>query len=63
MGVAYGKFDPSGPRFSWLLPVSVCVSLLGAGSTVFSFEQATLAIGVRRNLPLDLGFLGAGGDE
>ena len=29
--------------------------------TVFSFEQATLAIGVRRNLPLDLGFLGAPG--
>ncbi len=37
VGVAYGKFDPSGPRFSWLLPVSVCDSLLGAGSTVFSF--------------------------
>ena len=37
--MAYGKFDPSGPSFSWLLPVSVCVSLLGAGSTVFSFEQ------------------------
>ena len=38
VGVAYGKFDPSSPTFSYLLPVSVTVSLLGAGSTVFGLE-------------------------
>eukprot|EP01045_Picozoa_sp_COSAG04_P032426 COSAG04_NODE_6352_length_1349_cov_1.920800_1_plen_368_part_10 len=38
VGVAYGRFDPSGPEFSLLLPVSVAVSLLGAGSTAFGFE-------------------------
>ena len=38
VGVAYGGFDPSGPEFSLLLPVSVCVSLLGAGSTLFGVE-------------------------
>eukprot|EP01045_Picozoa_sp_COSAG04_P004117 COSAG04_NODE_175_length_21521_cov_167.404071_9_plen_1287_part_00 len=38
VGVAYGKFDPSSPTFSFLLPVSVTVSLLGAGSTVFGLE-------------------------
>eukprot|EP01045_Picozoa_sp_COSAG04_P020613 COSAG04_NODE_2126_length_4738_cov_39.131494_2_plen_742_part_00 len=37
-GVAYGRFDPSAPEFSLLLPVSVAVSLLGAGSTAFGFE-------------------------
>ena len=38
VGVAYGKCDPSSPTFSYLLPVSVTVSLLGAGSTVFGLE-------------------------
>eukprot|EP01045_Picozoa_sp_COSAG04_P014294 COSAG04_NODE_1061_length_8505_cov_15.541042_2_plen_1164_part_00 len=38
VGVAYGKFDPSSPKFSYLLPVSVSVSLLGAGFTVFGLE-------------------------
>ena len=38
VGVAYGKFDPSSPTFSYLLPVSVTVSLLGAGFTVFGLE-------------------------
>ena len=38
VGVAYGRFDPSGPEFSLLLPVSVFVSLLGAASTTFGFE-------------------------
>ena len=38
VGVAYGKFNPSSPTFSYLLPVSVTVSLLGAGSTVFGLE-------------------------
>ena len=40
VGVAYGKFDPSTPTFSYLLPVSVAVSLLGAGSTAFGMEGA-----------------------
>eukprot|EP01047_Picozoa_sp_COSAG01_P114442 COSAG01_NODE_43116_length_433_cov_0.769461_1_plen_133_part_10 len=31
VGVAYGEFEPSSPTFSYLLPVSVTVSLLGAG--------------------------------
>eukprot|EP01045_Picozoa_sp_COSAG04_P017265 COSAG04_NODE_1515_length_6480_cov_5.513086_2_plen_229_part_00 len=38
IGVAYGEFDPSAPGFSLLLPVSVSVSLLSAGSTSFGLE-------------------------
>ena len=38
VGVAYGNFVPSSKGFSYLLPVSVSVSLLGAGSTAYSFE-------------------------
>ena len=38
VGVAYGMFDPSSPTFSYQLPASVTVSLLGAGSTVFGLE-------------------------
>ena len=38
VGVAYGEFDPSSPTFTLLLPVSVSVSLLGAGSTAVGFE-------------------------
>ena len=30
VGVSYGRFDPSSPTFSYLLPTSVAVSLLGA---------------------------------
>eukprot|EP01045_Picozoa_sp_COSAG04_P004436 COSAG04_NODE_192_length_20873_cov_26.172957_12_plen_1541_part_00 len=40
VGVAYGRFNPSSPKFSNLLPVSVFVSLLGAGSTAFGFEAS-----------------------
>eukprot|EP01045_Picozoa_sp_COSAG04_P004428 COSAG04_NODE_192_length_20873_cov_26.172957_4_plen_631_part_00 len=38
VGVSYGRFDPSSPTFSYLLPISVTVSLLGAGATAFGFE-------------------------
>ena len=41
VGVSYGKFDPSSPTFSYLLPVSVSVSLLGAGSTAVGFEAGS----------------------
>ena len=37
--MSYGKFNPSSPNFSYLLPVSVCVSMLSAGSTVYGLER------------------------
>jgi hypothetical protein len=40
IGVAYGRFDPSSPGFSYLLPVSVCNSLLSAGRTFYGAEVA-----------------------
>ena len=43
VGVAYGLFDPSAPEFSLLLPISVSVSLLGAGSTAFGIILAVAA--------------------
>ena len=39
--MSYGRFDPSSEAFSYLLPVSVTVSLLGAGSTAFGFEAGS----------------------
>ena len=39
IGVAYGKFDPASPTFTYLLPVSVGVSLIGAGATFFGTEM------------------------
>eukprot|EP01045_Picozoa_sp_COSAG04_P013916 COSAG04_NODE_1013_length_8768_cov_10.694544_4_plen_626_part_00 len=38
VGVAHSGFDSDSPTFSHLLPLSVCVSLLGAGVAVSSFE-------------------------
>lgn len=38
VGVAYGRFNPADEDFSYLLPVSVCISMLGAGTTLFSVE-------------------------
>jgi hypothetical protein len=40
IGVAYGRFDPSSSGFSYLLPVSVCNSLLSAGRTFYGAEVA-----------------------
>eukprot|EP01043_Picozoa_sp_COSAG02_P087235 COSAG02_NODE_24546_length_684_cov_566.044444_1_plen_227_part_11 len=41
VAIAYGRLDPSDPEhFSRLLCFSICVSLLGAGATCFSFEGA-----------------------
>eukprot|EP01045_Picozoa_sp_COSAG04_P009904 COSAG04_NODE_591_length_12289_cov_10.947252_3_plen_1124_part_00 len=39
VAISYGKLNPSDPeKFSKLLAFSICISVLGAGATFFSFE-------------------------
>ncbi len=39
VGVSYGRFNPASPDFSLILVVSVGISFLGMGSTLFSWEM------------------------